>query len=247
MTGWKRKWSRSYSHVTQTSRVHHLGRVWPQGLLITSFPSRVQKLLNHLDQQKVSVWCKEPYSHDQLFCYYWDCLRGTGLLTRPLFNSQTIYESIWNIQRTRRQICPTATLSSTNPTWSGLDAGMGTNCLSYGTTSQQALPNPPLFKGDAHWWIKQQKMSPSIEAQYLWRPRWLEAGTKPLLGGAPDIKTEHEHVLQGFSWSLPQPPVAWWWWLRYYSACCSTTPTLRSWWPVLPSATQLCRSATWRM
>jgi hypothetical protein len=55
----------------------------------------------------------------------WDCLCGTGPLTGPLSIPQTIYEWIWSSggiiltgenRRTRRETCPSATLSTTNPT-----------------------------------------------------------------------------------------------------------------------------------
>jgi hypothetical protein len=70
-------------------------------------------------------------------------------LTRPLSTPQMIHEWIWisggmifigENWRTRRKIHPSATLSTTNPTWTALGANPGlcgekpaTNRLSYGT------------------------------------------------------------------------------------------------------------------
>jgi hypothetical protein len=71
-----------------------------------------------------------------IYFYFCDgvrlCLCGTGSLTGPLSISRMIHEWIWSNggiiltgenRRTRRKTCPSATLSTTNPTWTDL----GTN------------------------------------------------------------------------------------------------------------------------
>jgi hypothetical protein len=95
------------------------------------------------------------------------CLCGTGPLTGPLSIPQMIHGWIQNsggmiltgkTEGLGEKICPTASLSTTNPTWTDLDANKGlrgekpaTNRLSYGTAQQRALLWLLKQTGVTHW------------------------------------------------------------------------------------------------